>query len=77
VVGGAPGSGKTELLRSIAAALAAAERPDRLALVLVDGAGQERGEGLFACARTPPCLDPSVASDPVRMREFGQALTPS
>lgn len=75
VVGGAPGAGKTELLRSLAAALAAAERPDRLALVLVDGAGQERGEGLLACADLPHVSTHLVASDPVRMREFAQALT--
>jgi hypothetical protein len=75
MVGGAPGSGKTELLRSLAAALAAAERPDRLALVLVDGAGLERGEGLAACADLPHVSTHLVASDPVRMREFAQALS--
>ncbi|MFC4036348.1 FtsK/SpoIIIE domain-containing protein [Streptomyces polygonati] len=75
VVGGAPGSGKTELLRSLAAGLAAAERPDRLALVLVDGAGQERGEGLLAVADLPHVSTHLVASDPVRMREFAQALS--
>jgi DNA segregation ATPase FtsK/SpoIIIE-like protein len=74
LVGGAPGAGKTELLRSVAAALAAGERPDRLALVLVDGAGQERGEGLLACADLPHVSTHLVASDPVRMREFAQAL---
>jgi FtsK/SpoIIIE family/Inner membrane component of T3SS, cytoplasmic domain len=75
MVGGAPGSGKTELLRSLAAALAAGERPDRLALVLVDGAGLERGEGLASCAELPHVSTHLVASDPVRMREFAQALT--
>jgi hypothetical protein len=74
MVGGAPGSGKTELLRSVAAALAAGERPDRLSLVLVDGAGQERGEGLRACADLPHVSTHLVASDPLRMREFAQAL---
>ncbi|MEV6010344.1 FtsK/SpoIIIE domain-containing protein [Streptomyces sp. NPDC051976] len=74
LVGGAPGAGKTELLRSVAAALAAGERPDRLSLVLVDGAGQERGEGLRACADLPHVSTHLVASDPVRMREFAQAL---
>ncbi|MFJ6565821.1 FHA domain-containing protein [Streptomyces sp. NPDC091292] len=34
---GPTGSGRTELLRSVAASLAAAERPDRLAVVLIDG----------------------------------------
>ncbi|MEE4542234.1 FtsK/SpoIIIE domain-containing protein [Streptomyces sp. V4-01] len=75
LIGGAQGSGKTELLRSFAAALAAAERPERLALILVDGAGQERGEGLTACADLPHVSAHLVASDPVRMREFAQALT--
>nr|WP_308190559.1 FtsK/SpoIIIE domain-containing protein [Streptomyces sp. HPF1205] len=75
LIGGAPGSGKTELLRSLAAGLAAGERPERLALVLVDGAGQEHGEGLLACADLPHVSAHLVASDPVRMREFAQALT--
>jgi hypothetical protein len=75
LVGGAPGAGKTELLRSLAAALAAGERPDRLALVLLDGAGLERGEGLAACADLPHVSTHLVASDPVRMREFAQALS--
>jgi DNA segregation ATPase FtsK/SpoIIIE-like protein len=75
LVGGAQGAGKTELLRSFAAALAAAERPERLALILVDGAGQERGEGLAACAELPHVTAHLVASDPVRMREFAQALS--
>ncbi|MEU6854212.1 FtsK/SpoIIIE domain-containing protein, partial [Actinacidiphila alni] len=74
MIGGAPGSGKTELLRSVAAALAAGERPDRLSLVLVDGAGQDRGEGLRACADLPHVSTHLVASDPLRMREFAQAL---
>jgi hypothetical protein len=75
MVGGAPGAGKTELLRSLVAALAAGERPDRLALVLVDGVGAERGEGLASCADLPHVSTHLAASDPVRMREFAQALT--
>ncbi|MFI1095075.1 FtsK/SpoIIIE domain-containing protein [Streptomyces sp. NPDC020917] len=75
MVGGAPGAGKTELLRSTAAALAAGERPERLALVLVDGAGGERGEGLASCADLPHVSSHLVASDPLRMREFAQGLT--
>ena len=74
MVGGAPGAGKTELLRSLVAALAAGERPDRLALVLVDGVGAERGEGLASCADLPHVSTHLAASDPVRMREFAQAL---
>ncbi len=75
MVGGAPGAGKTELLRALAASLAAGERPDRLALVLVDGAGTEHGEGLVSCADLPHVSTHLVASDPLRMREFAQALT--
>ncbi|WP_333771328.1 FtsK/SpoIIIE domain-containing protein, partial [Streptomyces sp. IBSBF 2435] len=76
MVGGAPGAGKTELLRSFAAALASGERPDRLALILLDGAGlRERGEGLAGCADLPHVSAHLVASDPVRMREFAQALS--
>ena len=74
LVEGPPGSGRTELLRAVAASLAAADRPDRLGLVLVDGAGAERGEGLGPCAELPHAFTHLVASDPVRMRVFAQAL---
>ncbi|MFI6286670.1 FtsK/SpoIIIE domain-containing protein [Streptomyces sp. NPDC051018] len=74
LIEGPPGSGRTELLRSVAASLAAAGRPDRLGLLLVDGAGGERGEGLAVCTELPHVTDHLVASDPVRMREFAQAL---
>ncbi|MFI1336588.1 FHA domain-containing protein [Streptomyces sp. NPDC020845] len=75
LIGGGPGTGKTELLRSVAASLAAAERPDRLGLVLVDGGGAERGEGLRVCTDLPQVSTYLAASDPVRMREFAQALS--
>ncbi|MDT0546934.1 FHA domain-containing protein [Streptomyces lonegramiae] len=75
LIGGGPGTGKTELLRSLAASLAAAERPDRLGLVLVDGGGAERGEGLRVCTDLPQVSTYLAASDPVRMREFAQALS--
>ncbi|MFE0640373.1 FHA domain-containing protein [Streptomyces sp. NPDC058877] len=74
LVEGPAGSGRTELLRSIAASLAAGGRPDRLGLLLVDGAGGERGEGLASCTELPHVTEHLVASDPVRMREFAQAL---
>ncbi|WP_455353443.1 FtsK/SpoIIIE domain-containing protein [Streptomyces sp. SYSU K217416] len=74
LVEGPPGSGRTELLRSVAASLCAAARPDRLGLVLVDGAGGDRGEGLRACTELPHVSAHLVASDPVRMREFAQTL---
>ncbi|MEU0040410.1 FHA domain-containing protein [Streptomyces sp. NPDC006333] len=82
LIEGPPGSGRTELLRSIAASLAAAERPDRLGIVLVDGrdstgghgAGQG-GEGLRVCTDLPHVTTHLTANDPVRMREFAQSLS--
>ncbi|GHH32006.1 FHA domain-containing protein [Streptomyces candidus] len=74
LIEGPAGSGRTELLRTAAASLSAAARPDRLGLVLVDGAGGERGDGLRACTELPHASTHLVASDPVRMREFAQAL---
>ncbi|MFE7575921.1 FHA domain-containing protein [Streptomyces sp. NPDC057521] len=74
LIEGPGGSGRTELLRAVAASLAAAARPDRLGIVLVDGAGGERGESLGPCTELPHAFTRLVASDPVRMREFAQAL---
>ncbi|UQX04989.1 FtsK/SpoIIIE domain-containing protein [Streptomyces sp. RerS4] len=71
---GPAGSGRTELLRSLAASLSAAARPDRLGLLLLDGAGGGRGEGLAPCTDLPHVSAHLVASDPLRMREFAQAL---
>ncbi|MFF9686041.1 FHA domain-containing protein [Streptomyces sp. NPDC014623] len=77
LVEGPAGSGRTELLRAVAASLASAARPDRLGILLIDGAGGEhgqRGEGLLPCTELPHVLAHLVASEPVRMREFAQAL---
>ncbi|MFG2408666.1 FHA domain-containing protein [Streptomyces brevispora] len=74
LIEGPGGSGRTELLRAVAASLAAAARPDRLGILLVDGAGGERGESLRPCTELPHVFTHLVASDPVRMREFAQAL---
>ncbi|WP_408991206.1 FHA domain-containing protein [Streptomyces sp. 1268] len=77
LIEGPPGSGRTELLRAVAASLASAARPDRLGILLVDGSGGEqgeRGEGLLPCTELPHVFTHLVASDPVRMREFAQAL---
>ncbi|MFF4246672.1 FHA domain-containing protein [Streptomyces sp. NPDC001822] len=77
LVEGPVGSGRTELLRAVAASLASAARPDRLGILLIDGAGGEhgeRGEGLSPCTELPHVFTHLVASDPVRMREFAQAL---
>ncbi|MFI7338535.1 FHA domain-containing protein [Streptomyces sp. NPDC050085] len=80
LVEGPAGSGRTELLRSVTASLAAAERPDRLGIVLVDGQGPaggpagERAEGLRVCTDLPHVTTHLTANDPVRMREFAQSL---
>ncbi|MET8557254.1 FHA domain-containing protein [Streptomyces sp. NPDC004959] len=75
IIEGPAGSGRTELLRALAASLAAGERPDRLGLVLVDGAGAPPdGAGLGVCADLPHVTTVLRAQDPVRMREFAQAL---
>ncbi|BFO22035.1 hypothetical protein SHKM778_84230 [Streptomyces sp. KM77-8] len=80
LVEGPPGSGRTELLRAVVASLAAAERPDRLAVVLVDGRGVPTpdatpGEGLRVCTDVPHVTTHLSAHDPVRMREFAQSLS--
>ncbi|MGW1186668.1 FHA domain-containing protein [Streptomyces sp. NPDC002559] len=74
LIEGPAGSGRTELLRAVAASLAAAARPDLLGVLLVDGAGGERGESLSPCTELPHAFMHLVANDPVRMREFAQAL---
>ncbi|MGD9485262.1 FHA domain-containing protein [Streptomyces sp. TRM70308] len=80
LVSGARGSGRTELLCSLAASLAADERPDRLALLLVDGGvdgGRDGGvgRGLRAATELPHATTYLAAGDPQRMRAFAQALT--
>src|SRR5690606_16884740 len=81
LIEGPPGSGRTELLRAVVASLAAAERPDRLGLVLIDGRGAGtpeaagHGEGLRVCTDVPHVTTHLAANDPVRMREFAQSLS--
>ncbi|MEU5363187.1 FHA domain-containing protein [Streptomyces sp. NPDC005925] len=80
LVEGPPGSGRTELLRAVVASLAAAERPDRLGIVLVDGRGTVgtgggQGEGLHVATDVPHVTTHLSANDPVRMREFAQSLS--
>ncbi|MEV5429589.1 FHA domain-containing protein [Streptomyces sp. NPDC052701] len=80
LIEGPAGSGRTELLRAVVASLAAAERPDRLGIVLVDGrggtgAGGGPGDGLRVCTDVPHVTTHLTASDPVRMREFAQSLS--
>ncbi|MDG9720315.1 FtsK/SpoIIIE domain-containing protein, partial [Streptomyces sp. DH24] len=80
LIEGPPGSGRTELLRAVVASLAAAERPDRLGMVLVDGRGTVgtaggHGEGLHVATDVPHVTTHLTANDPVRMREFAQSLS--
>ncbi len=80
LIEGPPGSGRTELLRAVVASLAAAERPDRLGVVLIDGrdgvgSGGSHGDGLRACTDIPHVTTHLTANDPVRMREFAQSLS--
>ncbi|MGW1168009.1 FtsK/SpoIIIE domain-containing protein [Streptomyces sp. NPDC002550] len=80
LIEGPAGSGRTELLRTVVASLAAAERPDRLGVVLMDGrdgvgTGAAHGEGLRVCTDIPHVTTHLIANDPVRMREFAQSLT--
>ncbi|MGW2381101.1 FtsK/SpoIIIE domain-containing protein [Streptomyces sp. NPDC001658] len=81
LIEGPSGSGRTELLRALVASLAAAERPDRLSVVLIDGRdsvgtdGGGHGEGLRVCTDVPHVTTHLTANDPVRMREFAQSLS--
>ncbi|GAA1984568.1 FtsK/SpoIIIE domain-containing protein [Kitasatospora viridis] len=71
LVGGARGAGKSELLRTLAASLAVGERPDRLSLLLIGGAGPS----LAACAELPhvgAVLD--AAADPRQALLTAEAL---
>ncbi|MCH6160588.1 hypothetical protein MMA15_09245 [Streptomyces sp. M600PL45_2] len=74
LITGPPGSGKTELLRSLAASLSVGSPPDRLQLLLVDGDGAT-GDGLHTCLELPHARRHLAANDPVRMRDFAQALS--
>ncbi|MEU5278976.1 FHA domain-containing protein [Streptomyces asoensis] len=81
LIEGPAGSGRTELLRAVVASLAAAERPDRLGIVLLDGrdtvgkGGDGHGDGLRICTDVPHVTTHLTANDPVRMREFAQSLS--
>ncbi|MGW0873618.1 FHA domain-containing protein [Streptomyces sp. NPDC002740] len=81
LIEGPTGSGRTELLRAVVASLAAAERPDRLGIILLDGrdtvgkGGGGQGDGLRICTDVPHVTTHLTANDPVRMREFAQSLS--
>ncbi|WP_461038520.1 FtsK/SpoIIIE domain-containing protein, partial [Streptomyces mayteni] len=69
-VDGGAGSGRTELMNSLAASLASTLAPRDLSLLLVEGAG----EGLRPSAELPHVASYVGATDPVRIRAFAQAL---
>ncbi|MGW0944416.1 FHA domain-containing protein [Streptomyces sp. NPDC002623] len=80
LIEGPTGSGRSELLRAVVASLAAAERPDRLSIILLDGrdtVGKSggHGDGLRVCTDVPHVTTHLTANDPVRMREFAQSLS--
>ncbi|MGW2620373.1 FHA domain-containing protein [Streptomyces sp. NPDC001500] len=81
LIEGPTGSGRTELLRAVVASLAAAERPERLSVILLDGrdtvgkGGGGSGDGLGVCTDLPHVTTHLTANDPVRMREFAQSLS--
>ncbi|MEV4614054.1 FtsK/SpoIIIE domain-containing protein [Kitasatospora sp. NPDC049258] len=67
LVGGGPGAGKTELLRTLIASLAVAERPERLQLMIVEGRAAGSGEdlGLAGCTELPHVVGHlNAAADP-------------
>lgn len=78
LVGGAAGSGKTELLRTLVASLAVAERPERLAITVIDSrspAPSDGAAGLRGCTDLPHVtgyLD--AAADPRQAMLTAEAL---
>jgi S-DNA-T family DNA segregation ATPase FtsK/SpoIIIE len=76
LVGGGPGSGKTELLRALVASLAVAERPDRLGVLAVQGrTPADPSAALATCADLPHVSAVVEADDPVRTLQAAEALT--
>ncbi|WP_037605420.1 FHA domain-containing protein [Streptacidiphilus rugosus] len=76
LIGGAPGSGRTELLRSLLASLAVAERPDRLGLLLIEGRPpQEPTRGLSPAVELPHVVGHVATTDGPALREAAHALS--
>ena len=75
LIGGAPGSGRTELLRSLLAALSVAERPDRLGILLIEGRPpQDPARGLLPCLELPQVTGHVDGQDELRLAHAAQAL---
>jgi S-DNA-T family DNA segregation ATPase FtsK/SpoIIIE len=76
LVGGAPQSGRTELLRSLLAALAVAERPDRLGLLLIEGRPEaDPTRGLAPAVELPHVVGHIATTDGPALREAARALS--
>ncbi len=75
LIGGATGSGRTELLRALLASLAVAERPDRLGMVLIEGRpSADPAAGLRPCIDLPHVTDYVDGSDEPSLLNAAQAL---
>ncbi|MEZ0094333.1 FHA domain-containing protein [Streptacidiphilus sp. EB129] len=75
LIGGAPGSGRTELLRTLVASLAVAERPDRLGILLIEGrAPSDPADGLRPCVELPHVADHVDGTDPARLLHTARSL---
>ncbi|QMU75330.1 FHA domain-containing protein [Streptacidiphilus sp. PB12-B1b] len=76
LIGGAPGSGRTELLRTLLASLSVAERPDRLGVLLIEARPpQDQARGLRPCLELPQVTGYVDGSDELRLLHAAQALT--
>ncbi|QMU67886.1 FHA domain-containing protein [Streptacidiphilus sp. P02-A3a] len=76
LVGGAPGSGRTELLRTLLASLSVAERPDQLGVLLIEGRPpQDQARGLLPCLELPQVTGHVDGSDELRLLHAAHALT--
>jgi S-DNA-T family DNA segregation ATPase FtsK/SpoIIIE len=63
VVAGAPGSGRTQLLRTLVCGLAAAHRPDALGMVLIDGSSRGSFDDLAGLPHCAAVLSPADGAD--------------
>ena len=75
LVGGAPGSGRTELLRALLASLSVAERPDRLGMLLIEARPpQDQARGLRPCLELPHVVGHVDGADELRLLQAAQVL---
>jgi S-DNA-T family DNA segregation ATPase FtsK/SpoIIIE len=72
LIAGTTGSGKSELLQTIVASLAAANRPDEMTFVLVDYKG---GSAFAECARLPHTVGMVTDLDPHQVERALASLT--